>query len=459
MSEAIMMADMSAAVSLSGLAQAVSTDVPDMKFGDVMGAMMSVQNVPAELTEEMIPDVGLAEMLFSDEGLGAFLKTLELFVSEDDFSAENLTALWENIPAEEKSAFADLLDSLKEMPEDEEIPSPSQLIAEIVSQILGNKKKPENDSYVMAEAAAATMFTVRIISDEASEVPVQENNVDVQNVNVQNVNVQNIDVQNVDIPENIQNVLQNVYEALEEKTPEEFEGFIDTLAKELRAEISVSENPTENDAADVDMFAGTRQAVMARAARPLDEAVADDAVTQDAVEAAPFDETAALPVFTAEADDIPVMAQNIIERIEQIRASSVYGSGEINMKLSPDELGEIRIRIKSDEDGIRIAFSAEKSEAAALIGDRVNALAEALAARGTNVKEISVTRQVDSSQNSSDNALEYSGMHGGNESRPNGEGRRFTFSHGTMTENVISDDEAQDSEIYFNKEVGLWVSA
>ncbi|MGN1090747.1 MAG: flagellar hook-length control protein FliK [Huintestinicola sp.] len=449
MSEAIIMADMSAAVSLSGLVQAVGTDVPDMKFGDVMGALMSVQNVPAELTEEIIPDVGLADMLFSDEGLGAFLKTLELFVSEDDFSSENLAALWENISTEEKSAFAEMLDSLKETPENEEIPSPSQLIAKIVSQILGNRKKPENDSYIMAEAAAATMFTVRIISDEASEVPVQENNVGVQNTNVQNV----------DVPENIQNVLQNVYEALEEKTPEEFEGFIDTLARELRAEISASENPTENDAADVEMFAGTRQAVMARAARPLDEAMADDAVTQAAVETAPSDETAALPVFTAEADDIPVMAQNIIERIEEIRASSVYGSGEINMKLSPDELGEIRIRIKSDEDGIKIAFSAEKSEAAALIGDRVNALAEALAARGTNVKEISVTRQVDSSQNSSDNALEYSGMQGGNESRPNGEGRRFTFSHGTMTENVISDDETQDSEIYFNKEVGLWVSA
>lgn len=290
--------------------------------------------------------------------------------------------------------------------------------------------------------------------------------------NIQNVisegNIHNViyegDIQNV-IPEgNIQDVnnhselvSDNISSAItvDDVPEEELCKFCKMLETELRAEISVkkaADNTLRSEFPQKDM--GSRQVFMSRVRNAFEEQAVPSvaqAVIPESTE--PAQEAAVSPSDTA------ALADRITERITLMEDLSSEKS-EISMKLSPDDMGDIRVRIKKDSDGMHISFAAQKDEAAQIIGDKAASLAEALASRGIKLKELSVTRQIISEQ-SDNNALEYreSGQHGFADAQ-NGsrQGRRFVYSDGVLTETGLSED-GKDAEIYYNREARLWVSA
>ena len=290
--------------------------------------------------------------------------------------------------------------------------------------------------------------------------------------NIQNVisegNIHNVipegNIQNV-IPEgNIQDVnnhselvSDNISSAItvDDVPEEELCKFCKMLETELRAEISVkkaADNTLRSEFPQKDM--GSRQVFMSRVRNAFEE-IAVPSVAQAVIPEStePAQEAAVSPSDTA------ALADRITERITLMEDLSSEKS-EISMKLSPDDMGDIRVRIKKDSDGMHISFAAQKDEAAQIIGDKAASLAEALASRGIKLKELSVTRQIISEQ-ADNNALEYreSGQHGFADAQ-NGsrQGRRFVYSDGVLTETGLSED-GKDAEIYYNREARLWVSA
>lgn len=297
-------------------------------------------------------------------------------------------------------------------------------------------------------------------------VSANDNGENIQPVNSGGI-VQNVDstdgIQSV-IPEgNIQNVNTNGglvpdYEktevTLDDVSEEELYKFCKKLETELKAEISVkkaSENALQSDLTAKDM--GSRQVFMSRVRNAFEETAVPSVAQAVIPESTSFDhDTAVSPSDTA------ALADRIAERITLMEDIS-SDKHEISMKLSPDDMGDIRVRIKKDADGMHIFFAAEKNEAAQIIGSRAAALAESLASRGIKLKELSVTQQITSEQ-ADNNALDYmeSGRHGFADAQNGGrQGRRFVFNDGIMTETGLSDDES--AEIYYNREARLWVSA
>ena len=289
----------------------------------------------------------------------------------------------------------------------------------------------------------------------------------VQNA-IPEANIQNVisegNIHNV-IPEgNIQDVnnhselvSDNISSAItvDDVPEEELCKFCKMLETELRAEISVkkaADNTLRSEFPQKDM--GSRQVFMSRVRNAFEE-IAVPSVAQAVIPEStePAQEAAVSPSDTA------ALADRITERITLMEDLSSEKS-EISMKLSPDDMGDIRVRIKKDSDGMHISFAAQKDEAAQIIGDKAASLAEALASRGIKLKELSVTRQIISEQ-ADNNALEYreSGQHGFADAQ-NGsrQGRRFVYSDGVLTETGLSED-GKDAEIYYNREARLWVSA
>lgn len=237
----------------------------------------------------------------------------------------------------------------------------------------------------------------------------------------------------------------------------ELEIFCNCLKKELCAEIEANTQKAESTAADT--FASGRQAFMARvrdAFAENEDIPRINAVQTAAAEMADDGYDYAQPVEVSDTGELSARIAQQAILIEERRTNS----SDVSMKLSPEGMGDIRIRIRKTDEGMSVFFAAQRSEAAAAIGDRAAALADALSARGIKLKEISVTQQI-TSERSNNNALDYMGSgqdHNAHAQDRNSQGRRFVFDDGVMTETAISEDAGNTSEIYYDREAKLWVS-
>lgn len=134
------------------------------------------------------------------------------------------------------------------------------------------------------------------------------------------------------------------------------------------------------------------------------------------------------------------------------------GTQSITLRLSPEQLGDIRVTIVRKAGETSVAFEAQKSESAAVIGDRAAALAEALVSKGISLKEISVS---DMGRNATSD--DGRGSQGYSENRQPGDNegghrysRHFYYSH-EGDEQPEGDNFGAISS-YYDKEANLWLS-
>lgn len=148
----------------------------------------------------------------------------------------------------------------------------------------------------------------------------------------------------------------------------------------------------------------------------------------------------------------------IADRIAYSAYRAEGDSTQLTLRLSPEELGEIRVTIVRKAGETSVAFEAQKSESAAVIGDRAAALAEALVSKGISLKEISVSDMGrDAASNGGRDSQGYS------ENRQPGDNedghrysRHFYYSH-EGDEQPEGDNFGAISS-YYDKEANLWLS-
>jgi hypothetical protein len=166
-----------------------------------------------------------------------------------------------------------------------------------------------------------------------------------------------------------------------------------------------------------------------------------------------------------EASEGEDVGSQIIRQIDLYR--DIFDAGftekELSVKLSPEDLGSVEVRIKRSDSGFEISFTAQKADAAELIADKAADLEKAMASRGIELKEISVSRQIVTNEadgGMTDSAFGSGGsdLYGGANNGQNGSERHFTF--GGNPESDLSDrDSDSSSDSNFNREAKLWVSA
>lgn len=142
---------------------------------------------------------------------------------------------------------------------------------------------------------------------------------------------------------------------------------------------------------------------------------------------------------------------------------------EITVRLAPEELGTVDVKIAKDKEGITVTFTAESGEAARLIGDKAAALAEALASRGVRVKEMVVAEPIRTNESANTG---FDGAGNGDsryssqsfyEGTDNGgqQSRHFAFdsSGGIISDITEAAEAAEDANIIYSKEAKLWATA
>lgn len=122
------------------------------------------------------------------------------------------------------------------------------------------------------------------------------------------------------------------------------------------------------------------------------------------IEALTGAETAALDI-TEIADDThfsDISAQ--IERVMKAEMAAIPEKNtvrELNIRLTPDELGEINVKLTTDGEKLTVAFTAENSSTAKLLSDNIRSLAAAISRNDTETETAYLIQAADGSEGAS----------------------------------------------------------
>ncbi|MCI7766944.1 MAG: flagellar hook-length control protein FliK [Oscillospiraceae bacterium] len=482
-----------------------------------------VQNVPEmpELSEtEALPQLSLADIIitaaegddnaelpevFTEKGIKAFIRSVSEFLDRDgaELSDMDIESLWNDVSPEERLAFAELLDAAAELSEDglsddEAIPadifkSISRLFAKAAKK--SDKKSDDaavsDDKAVFMPVTDMRLFPIVTVSVERNDAAYADTETAsaVEEITVQSGNSAKetsdfsvFDGMKGDIPapadseDVLTSELDSVFKRLYEAEPQELSGLCTKLADTLKASVSAKESiesdrtviaysdtasiPQKASAPEAEHIDFGRQNLQGFLARVNRTALSEtDIPTEAVIPQDSFSGEISESISFSEDSDLSSQIMDRIDLYKDIFSDS-FSEKEINMKLSPDELGGLEIRIRRSDKGFEITFTAEKAEAAELISNKTSELAEAMASRGIALKEISVSRQIVTSE--ADGSLTGNsfssdgGLYGG--AQGDGSDRHFSDNRGYSSD---SSSEQQDNpaDIIFNKEAKLWVSA
>lgn len=451
-------------------ADAKTDTAPEISAADVLSAAIKGEAVAK------LPDV------FTEKGAAAFIKALAAF-SEDNTDNAFSEAVWDGVSPEERTAFAELLYAAVGTFGDENVSTDTasdKVIRLVTDIVVRSAKKSADDSGEKADVNedAALMAglsgfirPVQVISYDAADI---SDNSDTAPVNAVSENVQTVSAESApvvitgDISEKITELFPDkeqaaditaAVEKLADAKPEEITSFCEKLADGLKGSVEVISPAPENaEAMHLDFGRQSVQGFMSRVNRH-DDIISEDGA-QMLIQNAPKAQAADIISDEAVPENEDVDVQ-IMDRIDLYRDifSGNFSEKEISVKLSPDELGNVEVKIKRTDDGFEISFTAQKAEAAELIADKASELEKAMASRGIALREMTVARQIvtNEADGGMNNDTFGGGLYGGAQNGQNGSERHFTFGGNTLPDTDQDSSSSSDSE--FNREAKLWVSA
>lgn len=476
-------------------------------FGAVLGLLMtdtgdSTAVLQADAKTDMAPEISAADVLsaavkgeavaklpdvFTEKGAVAFIKALAAF-SEGNTDNAFSEAVWNGVSPEERTAFAELLYAAVGTFGDENVSTdtaPDKVIRLAADIVVRSAKKSADDSGEKADVTedAALMAglsgfirPVQVVSYGSHSTETEDtDNVNTAPVNAVSENVQTVSAESApvvitgDISEKITELFPDkeqaaditaALEKLADAKPEEITSFCEKLADGLKGSVEViSPAPENTEAMHLDFGRQSVQGFMSRVNRH-DDIISEDGA-QMLIQNAPKAQAADIIPEEAVPENEDVDVQ-IMDRIDLYRDifSGNFSEKEISVKLSPDELGNVEVKIKRTGDGFEISFTAQKAEAAELIADKASELEKAMASRGIALREMTVARQIvtNEADGGMNNDTFGGGLYGGAQNGQNGSERHFTFGGNTLPDTSDQDsNSSSDSE--FNREAKLWVSA
>lgn len=455
-------------------ADAKTDTAPEISAADALSAAVKGETVTK------LPDV------FTEKGATAFIKALAAF-SEDNTDNAFSEAMWDGVSPEERTAFAELLYAAVGTFGDENVSTdtaPDKVIKLAADIVVRSAKKSADDSGEKADVTedAALMAglsgfirPVQVVSyGSYSTESENTDNVNTAPVNAVSENVQTVSAESApvvitgDISEKITELFPDkeqaaditaAVEKLADASPEEITSFCEKLADGLKGSVEViSPAPENTEAMHLDFGRQSVQGFMSRVNRH-DDIISEDGA-QMLIQNAPKAQSADIIPDEAVPENENVDVQ-ILDRIDLYRDifSDNFSEKEISVKLSPDELGNVEVKIKRTDDGFEISFTAQKAEAAELIADKASELEKAMASRGIALREMTVARQIvtNEADGGMNNDTFGGGLYGGAQNGQNSSERHFTFGGNTLPDTDQDSSSSSDSE--FNREAKLWVSA
>lgn len=366
-----------------------------------------------------------------------------LLNGSEDANAEDLPEKWAGLSLEDSKKLLKIIDLLNYAAADKN-KSGENMQETVIDMLFGDKKKGEKaaeSGLIMPDSAYMWQIMAVRLSQQTSPETLTENFTAVTEMPA----VQAMDMQMPDtaqtadaqiIPENTAEILKN---AVNSMSSDDLAERLDTFAKALNAEITVKNGG--NAEASEDIFTEMQTASLRKDKTASAEGELA-AITADVPHVVNTGDVVQANAQDVKFSDIAAQIERVLKTEEIFAKAAEKTPTELTIRLDPENLGRIEVKITSGNGGLTVAFAAENAQTGRLLSENVRELAAAVNRAGGDINEVYVVSGNDSTDGAQlSMAFSFANGFGGGQkdSGANQTGRQTTPAENT--ENSVSETE------------------
>lgn len=360
-----------------------------------------------------------------------------LLNGSEDANAEDLPEKWAGLSLEDSKKLLKIIDLLNYAAADKN-KSGENMQETVIDMLFGDKKKGEKaaeSGLIMPDSSYMWQIMAVRLSQQTSPETLTENFTAVQAMDMQMPDTaQTADAQL--IPENTAEILKN---AVNSMSSDDLAERLDTFAEALNAEITVKNGG--NAEASEDIFTEMQTASLRKDKTASAEGELA-AITADVPHVVNTGDVVQVNAQDVKFSDIAAQIERVLKTEEIFAKAAEKTPTELTIRLDPENLGRIEVKITSGNGGLTVAFAAENAQTGRLLSENVRELAAAVNRAGGDINEVYVVSGNDSTDGAQlSMAFSFANSFGGGQkdSGANQTGRQITPAENT--ENSVSETE------------------
>lgn len=360
-----------------------------------------------------------------------------LLNGSEDANAEDLPEKWAGLSLEDSKKLLKIIDLLNYAAADKN-KSGENMQETVIDMLFGDKKKGEKaaeSGLIMPDSSYMWQIMAVRLSQQTSPETLTENFTAVQAMDMQMPDTaQTADAQI--IPENTAEILKN---AVNSMSSDDLAERLDTFAEALNAEITVKNGG--NAEASEDIFTEMHTASLRKDKTASAEGELA-AITADVPHVVNTGDVVQVNAQDVKFSDIAAQIERVLKTEEIFAKAAEKTPTELTIRLDPENLGRIEVKITSGNGGLTVAFAAENAQTGRLLSENVRELAAAVNRAGGDINEVYVVSGNDSTDGAQlSMAFSFANGFGGGQkdSGANQTGRQITPAENT--ENSVSETE------------------
>lgn len=366
-----------------------------------------------------------------------------LLNGSEDANAEDLPEKWAGLSLEDSKKLLKIIDLLNHAAADKN-KSGENMQETVIDMLFGDKKKGEKaaeSGLIMPDSSYMwQIMAVRLSQQTSPETPAENFTAVTEMPAVQAMDMQMPDTaQTADaqiIPENTAEILKN---AVNSMSSDDLAERLDTFAEALNAEITVKNGG--NAEASEDIFTEMQTASLRKDKTASAEGELA-AITADVPHVVNTGDVVQVNAQDVKFSDIAAQIERVLKTEEIFAKAAEKTPAELTIRLDPENLGRIEVKITSGNGGLTVAFAAENAQTGRLLSENVRELAAAVNRAGGDINEVYVVSGNDSTDGAQlSMAFSFANGFGGGQkdSGANQTGRQTTPAENT--ENSVSETE------------------
>lgn len=360
-----------------------------------------------------------------------------LLNGSEDANAEDLPEKWAGLSLEDSKKLLKIIDLLNYAAADKN-KSGENMQETVIDMLFGDKKKGEKaveSGLIMPDSSYMWQIMAVRLSQQTSPETLTENFTAVQAMDMQMPDTaQTADAQI--IPENTAEILKN---AVNSMSSDDLAERLDTFAEALNAEITVKNGG--NAEASEDIFTEMQTASLRKDKTASAEGELA-AITADVPHVVNTGDVVQVNAQDVKFSDIAAQIERVLKTEEIFAKAAEKTPTELTIRLDPETLGRIEVKITSGNGGLTVAFAAENAQTGRLLSENVRELAAAVNRAGGDINEVYVVSGNESTDGAQlSMAFSFANGFGGGQkdSGANQTGRQITPAENT--ENSVSETE------------------
>ncbi len=366
-----------------------------------------------------------------------------LLNGSEDANAEDLPEKWAGLSLEDSKKLLKIIDLLNYAAADKN-KSGENMQETVIDMLFGDKKKGEKaaeSGLIMPDSSYMwQIMAVRLSQQTSPETPAENFTAVTEMPAVQAMDMQMPDTaQTADaqiIPENTAEILKN---AVNSMPSDDLAERLDTFAEALNAEITVKNGG--NAEASEDIFTEMQTASLRKDKTASAEGELA-AITADVPHVVNTGDVGQVNAQDVKFSDIAAQIERVLKTEEIFAKAAEKTPAELTIRLDPENLGRIEVKITSGNGGLTVAFAAENAQTGRLLSENVRELAAAVNRAGGDINEVYVVSGNESTDGAQlSMAFSFANGFGGGQkdSGANQTGRQITPAENT--ENSVSETE------------------